>query len=120
MPAKAGRARRPACACRAGAARAASSVLRRRLTRDLAIEERDESGQLRPRFTEVEEDVRLYEHAVLVTSLDAEILTIAGLYRDRALCENNFDELKNHWGWGGLTTSDLRRCRITAGMTALV
>jgi hypothetical protein len=22
-------------------------------------------------------------------------------------CENAFDELKNHWGWGGFTTHDL-------------
>jgi hypothetical protein len=95
-------------------------VLRRRLARDLAIEDRGESGQLRLSFTEVEENVRLYEYGVLVTSLDAEILTIAGLYRDRADCENNFDELKNHWGWGGFTTTDLKRCRIMASMTALV
>jgi hypothetical protein len=31
-----------------------------------------------------------------VTSLEAEILTVAALYRDRADCENAFDELKNH------------------------
>jgi hypothetical protein len=24
--------------------------------------------------------------------------------------ENNFDELKNQWGWGGFTTHDLKRC----------
>jgi hypothetical protein len=37
----------------------------------------------------------LYEYAVLVTSLDEEILGLAQLYRDRADCENVFDELKN-------------------------
>ncbi|MCG6940029.1 MAG: hypothetical protein LJE69_02115 [Thiohalocapsa sp.] len=95
-------------------------VLRRRLARDLAIEDRGESGQPRLSFTEVQDDVRLYEYGVLVTSLDAEILTIAALYRDRADCENNFDELKNHWGWGGFTTTDLKCCRIMARMTALV
>jgi hypothetical protein len=31
------------------------------------------------------------------------------LYRDRADCENSFDELKNQWGWGGFTTRDLKR-----------
>ena len=31
-----------------------------------------------------------------------------------------FDELKNHWGWGGFTTQDLKRTQITARMTALV
>jgi hypothetical protein len=74
---------------------------------------------LRLSFTEVEEDVRLYEYGVLVTSLKAEILTIAGLYRDRVDCENNFHELKNQWGWGGFTTTDLKRCWTMASMTAL-
>ena len=58
-------------------------VLRRRLNKDLAVEERSNPAQLRLSFTEVEDDVRIYEYAVLVTSLDAEILTIAALYRYR-------------------------------------
>ena len=62
-------------------------VLRRRLNKDLAVEAPDDSGQLRLSFTEVEDDVRLYEYAVLATSLDAEILSVAALYRDRADCE---------------------------------
>ncbi len=45
---------------------------------------------------------------------------MAQLYRDRADCENAFDELKNQWGWGGFTTQDLARCRLTARMVALV
>ena len=57
-----------------------------------------------------------YEYAVLVTSTDYEILTVAQLYRDRADRENNFDELKNQWGWGGFTTHDLKRCRLMASM----
>ena len=56
---------------------------------------------------------------MLVTSLDSEILTLGQLYRDRADCENTFDELKNHWGWGGFTTHDLRRCRLMARIVAL-
>ena len=40
--------------------------------------------------------------------------------RDRADAENNFDELKNQWGWGGFTTQDLKRCRLMASMVALV
>ena len=48
------------------------------------------------------------------------MLTIAQLYRDRADCENVFDELKNQWGWGGFTTQDLARCRLAAQMVALV
>lgn len=45
-----------------------------------------------------------YEHAALVTSLDARAYPIEGLgqlYRDRADCENAFDELKNQWGHAG-------------------
>jgi hypothetical protein len=41
----------------------------------------------------------LYEYAVLVTSLKDEVRTIAQHYRDRGDSENNFDELKNQWGW---------------------
>jgi hypothetical protein len=36
-----------------------------------------------------------YEYAVLVTSLQYEVRTVAQLYRDRGDSENNFDELKN-------------------------
>jgi len=49
-----------------------------------------------------------------------EILTVAQLYRDRADAENNFDELKNQWGWGGFTTQDLARCRLMARLVATV
>jgi hypothetical protein len=44
---------------------------------------------------------RLYDFAVLVTSLKDEIVTIAKHYSDRADSENLFDELKNQWSWGG-------------------
>jgi hypothetical protein len=54
-----------------------------------------------------------------VTSLPHEILSVAQLYRDRADAENPFDELKNHWGWGGFTTRDIKRCRFMARITAL-
>ena len=96
-------------------------LLRRRLARDLALQERD-AGQPRLSFLEVEPAGarQVYEIAVLVTSLEAEILTLAQLYRDRADCENAFDELKNHWGWGGFTTRDLKRCRLMASTVALV
>jgi hypothetical protein len=53
-------------------------------------------------------------------SLDSEILTLGQLYRDRTDCENAFDELKNHWGWGGFTTQDLKRCRLLAASVALI
>ncbi len=62
----------------------------------------------------------IYEYAILVTSLDYLIETIAQLYRDRADVENCYDELKNQWGWGGYTTADLKRCQLLARMVGLV
>ena len=105
-------------------------VLRRRLRGSVVASVRDADNQPRLSFAEVEEDTALWEHAVLVTSLvipqvdgeahEAEVMSIAQLYRDRADCENAFDELKNQWGWGGFTTKDLARCRLAARMVALV
>ena len=95
-------------------------VLRRPLAKQLAVVDAANPDQLRLGFTEVNDNLEVYEYAVLVTSLQDEILTIAQHYRDRADCENNFDELKNHWGWGGFTTQDIKRCRFMARMTALV
>jgi hypothetical protein len=95
-------------------------ILRRRIERSLALSERDASGQLALSFTQIEEDREVWEYAVLVTSLSSEILTIGQLYRDRADCENGFDELKNQWGWGGFTTRDIKRCRLMAGTIALI
>ena len=95
-------------------------VLRRRLANGVVASRRDDSDQLRLSFAEIGEDTQLYEYAVLVTSLDSEVLTIAQLYRDRADCENVFDELKNQWGWGGFTTHDLARCQQAAKMVALI
>ena len=62
----------------------------------------------------------LYEYAVLVTSLPDEVRTIAQHYRDRGDSENNFDELKNQWGWAGFTTHDRKRCQVMARITALI
>ena len=61
-----------------------------------------------------------YEYAVLVTSLKLAVLTVAQLYRDRGDAENNFDELKNQWGWAGFTTQDLYRCQVMARHIALI
>jgi hypothetical protein len=69
---------------------------------------------------ESSDPIKRYEYSVLVTSLSLEILSIAQLYRDQADCENCFDELKNHWGWGGFTTRDLARCRLMSRMVAVV
>ena len=61
-----------------------------------------------------------YEFAILVTTLELDILTISQLYRDRATSENHFDELKNQWGWGGFVTQDLKRSQIMARIVAQV
>jgi len=61
-----------------------------------------------------------YEYVVLVTSLADEVRTIAQHYRDRGDAENNFDELKNQWGWAGFTTQDRKRCQIMGRIIALV
>jgi len=95
-------------------------ILRRRVERSLALTERDASGQLSLGFAEIEGVREVWEYAVLVTSVLSEILTIGQLYRDRADCENAFDEFKNQWGWGGFTTRDLKRCRLMAGAIALI
>ena len=61
-----------------------------------------------------------YEYAVLVTSLTDPVRTVAQHYRDRGDAENNFDELKNQWGWAGFTTQDRKRCQIMGRIIALV
>jgi hypothetical protein len=61
-----------------------------------------------------------YEYAVLVTSLTDAVRSVAQLYRDRGDAENNFDELKNQWGWAGFTTQDRKRCQIMGRIIALV
>jgi hypothetical protein len=93
-------------------------LLRRKLHGDLVLAD-TQSGQKRLTFAEVDSRGDLWEYAALVTSLDDEILTLGQLYRDRADCENAYDELKNHWGWGGFTTHDLKRCRLLANTVAL-
>lgn len=94
-------------------------VLRRPLKSELAVEDQ---AQQWLGFIEAKSAVQAYEHAVLVTTLCAErfdLPMMAQLYRDRADCENGFDELKNQWGWGGFTTRDLARCRLAAQAVAL-
>jgi hypothetical protein len=94
-------------------------LLRRKLGRDVAVSAPAGHGQRLLGLIEVGADLDAWEYAALVTSLDCEILTLGQLYRDRANCENAFDELKNQWGWDGFTTQDLKRCRLFAGMVAL-
>ncbi len=93
-------------------------VLRRILTGEILMTAKDDDQELFD-FRESAVPTTRYEYAGLVTSTSYEILARAQRYRDRADAENNFDELKNQWGWGGFTTHDLARCRLMARMVAL-
>lgn len=98
-------------------------VLRRPLQGEVLVAQ-DDDGQQLLGFIEADRKagkrITGYEYAVLVTNLDAEILSLGQLYRDRADAENAFDELKNQWGWGGFTTHDLHRCQLSARAVALI
>jgi len=96
-------------------------ILRRKIKKDVGIiNKKALSGQVLFQFANMGEDIEAYEYAVLVTNMEAEIITLGSHYRDRADSENNFDELKNQWGWSGYTTHDLHRCRIMARIIALI
>jgi len=96
-------------------------VARRRLAKDPLIGlEYQRGGQRELALVEGPEDMRLFEYSVLVTNLDDELVTLMGHYRDRADCENNFDEVKNQWGWGGFVTQKLQTSQIMARMVALI
>ena len=99
-------------------------VLRRPLQGEMLITQEDETGQQLLGFIEADrksgKQLTGYEYAVLVTNLDYDVLGLGQLYRDRADCENTFDELKNQWGWGGFTTHDLHRCQLSARAVALI
>jgi hypothetical protein len=98
-------------------------VLRRPLREGVAEEKNSKkkaAKQLSLDLPEATHQGVLYEYAVLVTSLPDEVRTIAQHYRDRGDSENNFDELKNQWGWAGFTTHDRKRCQVMARITALI
>jgi hypothetical protein len=95
-------------------------LLRRKLEGALAISEQDANGQQLLSFATVDARKQVWEYGALVTSTDAEILTLGQAYRDRADCENDFDEFKNQWGWAGFTTRDRNRCQLMARSVALV
>ncbi len=94
-------------------------VLRRRLKGAVGLSYDDENGAPRLSFAEIDRGGEAYEYSVLVTTLDEEMEAFGQLYRDRGDAENIFDETKNQWGWGGFTTHDLARCRLTARLVAL-
>lgn len=67
------------------------------------------------------ENTKAYEYSVLVTDCkDMDLPSLFFHYRDRADCENNFDELKNQWGWGGYTSKDVKSCRLMSRIIALI
>jgi hypothetical protein len=61
-----------------------------------------------------------YEYAVPLTSWEQnDVGVLAQANRDRADAENMFDKLKNHWGWTGYTTKDLKRSELMARLVGL-
>ena len=97
-------------------------VVRQRIRGGVARERRVDGRQLKLDLVgpSVHEGERLWEYAVMVTDVAYPIEAVAQLYRDRADCENGFDELKNQWGLSGFTTQDINRCQTTARACALV
>jgi hypothetical protein len=99
-------------------------VMRRAVKGSLVAEEKTVGKRAKRQqslhFADPIEPVKLWEYAVLVTNADYALEAIGQLYRDRADCENGFDELKNQWGWGGYTTQDLERCNLSARAVALI
>lgn len=96
-------------------------ILRRRVSAASVMALEMTSGsQKQLAFLDGPEDMRLYEYSVLVTSLKDEVVTLVQYYRDRADCENVFDEIKNQWGWGGFTTHDQKSCQLITRIIALV
>jgi hypothetical protein len=96
-------------------------VMRKKISKEsLALSVENEAGQMEIHFAEIKGKMTAYEYSVLITSLPDDVMAIAQHYRDRADCENVFDEMKNQWGWAGFTTSDMKRCRLMAKIIALI
>jgi hypothetical protein len=93
-------------------------VLRRRTEPDKPLE-LEASAPAQTELLRVS-DQEEFEHAVLVTNTDWEMLSLGQLYRERADSENTIDELKRQWGWGGFVTQDLLRCQVAARNVALI
>lgn len=99
-------------------------VVRRRLqpktTDDIIAVEFENGGQQSLAFIDEPENIKAFQYSVLVTNLDVDIISIVQHYRDRADCENVFDEIKNQWGWGGYTTQDIKSCQFISRIIALI
>ena len=78
------------------------------------------TDQLKLNFIDLDGKIRTYEYVVLTSNANYDLEAYGQLYRDRADCENGFDELKNQWGWGGYVTQDIERCKLSARAVALV
>ncbi|PIQ42459.1 MAG: transposase, partial [Gammaproteobacteria bacterium CG12_big_fil_rev_8_21_14_0_65_46_12] len=96
-------------------------ILRRKIKKEIGvINKKLPHGQAEFNFAEMGDKFEAFEYAVLVTTLQGGVMTIAQHYRDRADSENDFDELKNQWGWAGYTTHDMHRCQLMARLIALI
>jgi len=82
--------------------------------------EAENAGHQQLSFIDGPENTKVFEYSVLVTDRECDLTTLFHHYRDRADCENNFDELKNQWGWGGYTTKDVKSCKLISRIIALV
>jgi hypothetical protein len=90
-------------------------LVRRRLQKNTVIAPDTQKTLLEPA-----ENRAAYEYSVLVTSLESEVTRLVQHYRDRADCENSFDEIKNQWGWGGFVTQKIKPCRFIARIIAQI
>lgn len=74
-------------------------LVRRKLSGNVMVAPDNKQALPQPlSLIEPAEKMAAFEYSVLVTSLTDEVVSIVQHYRDRADCENNFDEIKNHWG----------------------
>jgi hypothetical protein len=88
--------------------------------KDTGAKAAKKSKQTCLQFIDENAPVKIWEYAVLVTNSAYHVAHMGQLYRDRADCENGFDELKNQWGWGGYSTQDIERCNLSARAVALI
>ncbi len=95
-------------------------LLRRKLENAPASGKQDADGQHSLSFATIDARKLVREYGPLVTSMNAEILTLGQAYRDRVERKNDFDEFKNQCAWAGFTTQDRKRCQLMARSVAPV